>query len=76
MDDRARVIEHYTRSPRDYRDWWEPALESLVGSWLDEIPFPSGAFQLLDLGCGSGLAGRRLAPRSPAARNLFRKCGL
>lgn len=71
MDDsRARITTHYTVSSEGYRDWWAPILDHLAGPALDALPIPSGAPRILDLGCGTGLASRRLAPRLPADARL------
>jgi len=71
MDDsRARITTHYTVSREGYRDWWAPILDHLAGPALDALPIPPGAPRILDLGCGTGVAGRRLAPRLPAEARL------
>ncbi len=67
---RALITTHYTVGSEGYRDWWAPVLDHLAGPTLDALPIPPGAPLILDLGCGTGMASRRLAPRLPADARL------
>ncbi|MDZ4803264.1 MAG: class I SAM-dependent methyltransferase [Candidatus Eisenbacteria bacterium] len=69
-DSCALITTHYAASAEGYRDWWAPVLDHLAGPTLDALPIPPGAPRLLDLGCGTGLASRRLAPRLPGNARL------
>lgn len=67
---RAQLITNYTDGSEGYRDWWAPVLDQLAGPALDALSIPAGVPRILDLGCGTGMASRRLAPRLPADARL------
>ncbi|TPW03660.1 MAG: hypothetical protein FD129_3007, partial [bacterium] len=69
-DSRVALTANYTVGSVGYRDWWAPILERLAGPALDALTIPSGAPRILDLGCGTGLASRRLTARLPGDARL------